>query len=244
MGILGITNRSENWRTALYFAPLFTDDSALAALANQLLEPLGETQDVEAGTVKIELFWYGMRDYMRQSDERTAIDPKAIAASYEKPYLFRDLRNSINSFRAEEFPYEFKSLQTQNYNVSEENFKGLLNNTQIEIDIVMESPNHLFIGEAKHEEDGFEPYGSAVLVHQLVRQYVTAKILLDLMPCDKQVVPFVVGDLDKLASLQNTVQAKFMISQCWLSEQNVLSWDCIKKITNPETRARLLTEQM
>jgi len=171
-----------------------------------------------------------MRDWIHQTDEENKIQVEAIASSYEKPDLFRDLRESIHSFRAETSPKKFMPLQPHNYNVAEENWEELFNNTQIEIDIVLESQNHLFIGEAKHEEDSFEPYGSAVLVHQLVRQYVTAKILVHLMPYDKQVVPFVVGDSDKLARLKNTVQAKFMISQGWLDKSNVMSWKCIEKL--------------
>ena len=61
MGILGIPNRTENWKTARTFAPFFKSCSARAALAKRLLEPLGESQE---GTVEIELFWYGIRDYI------------------------------------------------------------------------------------------------------------------------------------------------------------------------------------
>ena len=230
MGMLGITNRSENWKTAETFAPFFKDGGARTRLVSHLLQPFGEANQARGSAIKIELFWYGMRDYIHQTAKDHRIDAEAIAASYEKPDLFQGLRESIQSFRAEAFPYKFWPLQPGNYNVSKENWQELYSNTQAEIDIVLETPNHLFIGEAKHEEDGFETYGSAVLVHQLVREYVIAKVLVDLLPGNRQVVPFVVGDSDKLASLQNTVQVKFMMRQGWLRKENVLSWDCIEKL--------------
>ena len=40
-----------------------------------------------------------------------------------------------------------------------------------EVDVVLETPKHLFIGEVKHEST-FEADGKLVLVHQLMRQYV------------------------------------------------------------------------
>ena len=232
MGILGITNRSENWKTAQTFAPFFKDGNARIRLVNQLLKPLGEANQAQSSAIKIELFWYGMRDYIHQTAKDDRIGAEAIAASYEKPDLFQDLRESIHNFRAEALPYEFRPLQPHNYNVSRENWQELSSNTQAEIDIVLETPNHLFIGEAKHEEDGFETYGSAVLVHQLIREYVIARVLVDILSHNRQIVPFVVGGSDKLASLQNTVQAKFMIRQGWLKKENILSWDCIEKLAS------------
>ena len=58
MGILGITNRTENWKTAESFAPFFECDSARTRLAKRLLEPLGKSHEVQPRTVKIELFWW------------------------------------------------------------------------------------------------------------------------------------------------------------------------------------------
>ena len=143
MGILGIANRTENWKTAQTFAPFFADECARKRLVTRLLEPLGQAHEAQAGTVKIELFWYGMRDWIHQTDEENKIQVEAIASSYEKPDLFRDLRESIHSFRAETSPKKFMPLQPHNYNVAEENWEELFNNTQIEIDIVLESQNHL-----------------------------------------------------------------------------------------------------
>ena len=81
-----------------------------------------------------------------------------------------------------------------------------------EIDIVLQSPNHLFIGEAKHEMT-FGANGRLVLVHQLIRQYVMAKILMDRLESDglakKNVIPFVVGD--DVGSLKKGRQVEFMV---------------------------------
>ena len=227
MGILGIRNRTENWKTAHSFGQFFKSSSARAALAKRLLEPLGKSYQVEAGTVKIELFWYGMRDYLKRENIKIEDMADDFAQTYKK--CFPKLRNTIDEFNG------FKNLKEQNYDASKkyptkksDKLSDNLFNT--EIDVVIETPTHLFIGEAKYEEKSFETEGDYVLVHQLIRQYVMTTILFDLIPCDKQVVPFAVGASDKLASLKNTDQVKFMIDQGWLKEENVLSWDCIDEI--------------
>ena len=95
-----------------------------------------------------------------------------------------------------------------------------------EIDVVLETPKHLFIGEVKHEST-FGADGKLVLVHQLVRQYVTATILLQIAGENKEVIPFVVGDSTDY--LKKTSQVRFMISQGWLSQANVLDWGDVKR---------------
>ena len=95
-----------------------------------------------------------------------------------------------------------------------------------EIDVVLETPKHLFIGEVKHEST-FGADGKLVLVHQLVRQYVTATILLQIAGEHKEVIPFVVGD--NTDYLKKTSQVRFMISQGWLSQANVLDWGDVKR---------------
>ncbi len=56
MHILGIENRTENWKTAVYFSPLFAGNS------NRLAERLGATPLSASDDVVLELFWKGMRD--------------------------------------------------------------------------------------------------------------------------------------------------------------------------------------
>ena len=98
-----------------------------------------------------------------------------------------------------------------------------------EIDIVLQTPNHLFIGEAK-EESTLNSSGKYILVHQLIREYVMAKILVDALGINKEVIPFVVGD--DIEKLKNKGQVKFMVNQDWLDKKNILSWKDVKKLTH------------
>ena len=110
----------------------------------------------------------------------------------------------------------------------------LVNNlVNAEIDIVLESPEHLYIGEAKYES-GFGRDGKLVLVHQLVRQYVMAKVLLDVLKCNKEVVPFVVVEGTKGRTYSSKEvpglpaprgQLAFVIDQGWMKACNRLTWD-------------------
>ncbi len=221
MGILGITNRTENWKTAQTFAPFIGNQFALRLLAGQLLDdPLDHEEEVN-----LELFWTGGRDYLDAAD--TKPEPRDLADAYD--HYFRDLRDEIVKFQGDSSK-TFRSLQPHNYRVDGENAKKLLDHFKnTEFDIVLETSEHLFIGEAK-DESGFGTDGNLVLVHQLIRQYVIAQILARLVAEDrderpKSIVPFVVApEGKKLASLRNTAQIKFMIDQKYLKESNILSW--------------------
>lgn len=57
MPILGIENRTENWRTAHSFAPLFGDAALRRRFASLLF---GEPVEAPAS---LELFWHGLHDY-------------------------------------------------------------------------------------------------------------------------------------------------------------------------------------
>ena len=98
----------------------------------------------------------------------------------------------------------------------------------------MDAPEYLLIGEAKHKS-GFGRDGNLFLVHQLIRQYVLAKILMECWKVEnkdkdseKKVVTFIVGDNRK--ALLKVNQVNFMTKQEWLNPDNVLSWDCIDAI--------------
>ena len=73
-GILGIENRTENWKTTVYFSPLFQ------GRCGRFAERLGAIPVPKASEVRIELFWKEMRDYRywegltRKDLERRAID--------------------------------------------------------------------------------------------------------------------------------------------------------------------------
>ena len=227
MGILGIRNRTENWQTADSFAPFFKDENARIRLVNRLLKPLGEDNHAQSSATKIELFWYGMRDLINQQGKEKELKDQLVD---QYTCLFPCLREEIKAnsrFRL--------TWNCSHYNVHTEKLKKRFfdNLRHTEIDIVLQTPKYLFIGEAK-DESRLDAKSQYVLVHQLIKEYVTAKILVDITCSDKQVVPFVVGDSEKLESLRKTAQVRFMIEQCWLKEENVLSWDCIREIAKHE----------
>ena len=214
MGILGINNRTENWKTVQHFHGL--SDAAKV----ELVRRLGEPKDTVAEEIGIELFWHGIRDYAYEHK----VENDDLVGVYER--LFKDLRKDIDDF---EHAHEFKEMQKHNYGVPVSNRKGLANNVRhTEVDVVLETPRCIYIGEAKYES----PLGANseyVLVHQLIRQYVTTSILVDLAGRKKCVVPFVVAE-DGDSSVTNSGQVKFMIKKGWLRECNVLSWGDINDI--------------
>ena len=172
MGILGIENRTENWKTARYFAPFFEDDSARLRLAKKL----GAPEDTLPMDVHIELFWTGMRDHIwlyshkppAPSNEDSGKD---LADRYGR--LFSNLRESIENFGGFQ-------LREDNYRIHDTNQERLFTNLRnTEIDIILETPNYLFVGEAKYES-GLGASGNDVLVHQLIRQHVMTSILADI----------------------------------------------------------------
>ena len=148
---------------------------------------------------------------------------------------FNKLRDHLTNFSAYEPPHKFEDLQPHNYDgtrkyPTKRNTDKLVENlSNTEIDIVLETSTHLFIGEAKHESQ-LGTNSNLVLVHQLIRQYVMAKVILDLQGKCRKVTPFLVGDSKKLDSHRNTVQVKFMVAQEWLRLENVLSWDRIRQL--------------
>ena len=226
MGILGITNRTENWKTAQTFAPFIGNHIACKLLAERLLdERLDDTEDVS-----LELFWTGGRDYWDKKKERGEDWlTESLADAYGR--YFCGLRREIVEFHDRDPSKNFNSLVAKNYNVCGENIKQLVSHFKnTEFDIVLETSNHLFIGEAK-DESSFGTDGNYVLAHQLIRQFVIAQILAHLVAeCGeeqaKSIVPFVIGpDEDKeMASLKNTAQIRFMMEKGYLKESNILSW--------------------
>ena len=211
-GILGIDNRTENWKTTVHFSPLFHGECRHCA------EKLGAIPVPESSDVKIELFWKGMRDYFyRESLSREDLVQRVVDL-YDRN--FSNLREQVMAFQ------EFRDLKEDHYTSTPETASRLMNSLLgTEVDVVLETPKHLFIGEVKHEST-FGADGKLVLVHQLMRQYVTATILMQLSGENKAVIPFVVGD--RVEYLKKTSQVRFMINQCWLKETNVLDWEQVK----------------
>lgn len=216
MAILGITNRTENWQTAQHFAPLFGHGSV--RLARRLL---GTGAGLESGDVRLELFWHPVRDWRHaQKLSRPAMESQLVT-TYER--LFGEhgdkLGEKVEAFRGLQRPSDSYT------GVKRTKLASNLANT--EIDVVLESPTHLFIGEAKHEMR-FHASAAHVLTHQLIREYVTSRVLLDLLNSDKTVVPFVVGGT--AADLRRQEQVKFMRQHYGLRPENVLEWSDIEAL--------------
>lgn len=226
MGILGITNRTENFKTAKTFAPFLVDGNdakkRLVELANRLGKPVGAPTVKESKDVRLELFWKGMRDKLEYGQRH--YDPER-AAPWVKFYRdhFHDLRDKVENYEG------FRELQPCNYRVDDaeqqKSFYNSLLNT--EIDIVLETPNHLYIGEAK-DESGFHASSKLVLVHQLIRQYVLARTLVS-PTSQKKVVPFIVRQESEVVQ-EEKAQVQFMKKYYDLEPDNILTWDDVDRI--------------
>ena len=177
--VLGIENRTENWKTARCLWPFFGDQAVLLA------RRLGESRATPAADVKLELYWKGVRDWCAEENKQEC--EERLVETCRR--LFPDLRQRIQQYG------RFRDLRAGNYEVLSEHQRARLvtNMVNTEIDIVLVSPERLYIGEAKYKS-GFHASRKLVLVHQLVRQYVTAKVLVDVLRCDQEVVPFVVTE--------------------------------------------------
>ena len=221
MGILGIDNRTENWRTVCVLSPLVERHGARSALANHLVGPAGQCGD----NVEFELFWKGMRDYVhaeRQGEGAARPEHPGGTEAYATRFLslyrdcFPSLRQEVERFRT------FQRLEPHNYLAKGEYKKELYNNLlNTEIDIVLQTDTHLCIGEAKSSQN-LDAKSKYVLVHQLIRQYVMARIIVELTGSKKEIVPFVVGDSRE--RMKKSEQVKFMINWERLRDSNILSW--------------------
>ena len=221
MGILGIHNRTENWKTARKFAPFFNKNNK-TALAN-LVKHLNPGDKSNPEDLKIELFWKGIRDLRHgKSDElKKEIEDRLVNQYKER---FKSLRTDVANFDELKLPEEW------NYDATKAGARSkLINNLRnSEIDIVIESRSHLYIGEAK-DEAGFGADGQLVLVHQLIRQHVVATLFLDAKNEKRKIEQFVV--LRKLPNANRLPrQIEFAIDQCWLKKDNILTWDRLSEI--------------
>ena len=220
--VLRIKNRTENWKTARCLSPFF------GAGAARLACKLGEPRSAPAATVKLELYWKGVRDWRARKTSkkgRQECDDRLVESCRRQ---YRNLKQDITQSGL------FRKLGPGNYAVSSHDHRGQLitNLTNTEIDIVLESPGRLYIGEAKFLSS-FDADGSLVLVHQLVRQYVMANVLLDVLGCSREVVPFVITEKPYFANSPRCPhQLKFMISQGWMDEAHFLTWKTLAKLTS------------
>lgn len=222
-GILGIHNRTENYQTATRLAKLLNPNSVAAR--RNLVKKL--SSDADRDFVEVELFWHGFRDYVDCSEKSKDEIRKSSVEFYDE--TFKDLGNNI---RTKE--YRNKLLQNPQKNIdhcynpktkrARENFFNNLIGT--EIDIVLQTPSHLFIGEAKYLE-GFSANSDLVLVHQLIRQFVMAKTVLHLTESSEMhLVQFIVGMKCDVAY----GQVNFMEECHELQRNNILTWEQLSEI--------------
>lgn len=232
MSILGIEeNRTENWQTVKHFFGLSDDAKAKAKLVRRL-----DPKNAEVEEIRMELFWCGMRDFAFFSE--VDLDDK-IVETYE--YLFGDLREQV---ARRDYTRALNLNEDRNYKVptNEKDRSRLVSNVKkTEVDIVLDTPSRVFIGEAKYESD-LGKNGSLVLVHQLIRQYVAVSILVHLAGCEKRVVPFVVTTECNRESMKKKAQVEFMSAKekgvvrgaaplrPWFCKCNVLTWSDINHI--------------
>ena len=218
MIIHSIKNRTENWKTAKTFVPLMEQG------IHRLARILGEDKTVPEHEVHMQLFWKGMRDHSHENPKPYSQDE--VAKRFNS--LFPNLRNHVKAHA--KYKRKFEDLIQDNYRADTEDQKRKLlsNLLHTEIDIVVESPHSLFIGEAKYQMS-FDANRKLILVHQLIRQYVMAKILAEIVQCPnmqrpKEVIPFIVG------GSKRSLQVDFLIDQGWLKESNILNWEEIEAL--------------
>ena len=226
--ILGISNRTENWKTAETLAPLITyqKQNHLATLIIDKVEtnhpPFGSNE------VVMQFFWKGFRDHWNQRSSSSGKEAmiNETAATYNR--LFPHLRNEIIEYNVQAPHNKQLRLNETNYIWSESNTdskKSLFENlANTEIDVVIESPGFLLIGEVKDEQT-FGAASKHILTHQLMRQYVMASILLDMRGKreDYKLIPFVIGNNAKA-----TAQVACMRHLGYLSEANIITWKELK----------------
>ena len=89
-----------------------------------------------------------MRDYVNKVGKDDL--KRECAKAYNDKQLFFDLRGDLERFIKQGHDNSPKDLNPKNYRVASGDEKELFNNLRnTEIDIVLETPGHLFIGEAK-----------------------------------------------------------------------------------------------
>lgn len=99
MGILGIENRTENWKRARSFAPFFGDRRACASLANRLLKPLGKPQNIQPDEIQLELFWKGVRDYLDQNNDKNLMQQQQALIEHYQYVMATIVANLIGEKR-------------------------------------------------------------------------------------------------------------------------------------------------
>lgn len=231
--ILGIKNRTENWTTVKNIFSLQNKKLISYLMRNNGDNSAPFDDGVEA---KLELFWYGYRDYIYGKNiNRYSADHNAIYARFLR--LFPGLQEKVLKFKGDTNKY-LHVEKSVNYSLEREDAPLHLfqNIRHTEIDIVIETRNKLYIGEVKDSQT-FGAHGGLFLPHQLLRQYVMARVLIDELGKDLDIVPFIVvsnntpKDKDENVQLKNG-QVLLMKHLNYLKMVNVFTWSDIDSCTD------------
>ncbi|MFJ5408193.1 hypothetical protein [Pectobacterium punjabense] len=227
--ILGIKNRTENWTTVGHLFDLRSNKLIRYLMGNNSDDSAPFDNGSEA---RLELFWYGYRDYIfGKNITRNTVKIDAIYERFLR--LFPGLQERVLNFNGESNKY-LRVKKTANYSLEREDapLRLFQNIRHTEIDIVIETRNKLYIGEVKDSQT-FGAHGGLFLPHQLLRQYVMARILVDELGKDLDVVPFVIVNDSTPRNDQNKVQLKngqvlLMENLNYLNMKNVFTWSDIE----------------
>lgn len=225
--ILGIKNRTENWTTV---KNLFSVRNK--KIIEYLMGKNGDNSDPfdDGSEARLELFWYGYRDYIYGKNiNRHSADHNAIYARFLR--LFPGLQERILAFKGDSNKY-LRVEKMANYSLGREDapLRLFQNIRHTEIDIVIETRNKLYIGEVKDSQK-FGAHGGLFLPHQLLRQYIMARILIDELGKDLDVVPFIISN--NSVETKKNGQVKLMGSLSYLDiDSNVFTWHDIGECPN------------
>ena len=233
-GILGIPNRTENWKTAKTFAPVITSGKQHKLAAWIIGNATGESCSLHQNEVCIELYWKGFRDYCKSRNITRKNEDFIDETATRYRRLFPRLREDIERYNSQVKLNEPTLITTAPHNYivddSRQSAKLLyINLLNTEIDVVLSAPGYLLIGEAKGGQ-AFGADSGLVLPHQLVREYVMASIVADMIDKEERqqiktrVIPFVIGD-----NVSKFTQVKLLHHLHYLQPENVISWDRLSK---------------
>ena len=112
---------------------------------NRLAERLGATLLSSSDDVILELFWKGLLDHLYDRKIKKRFAKQALVDRYNR--MFPNLRRDVEKFGKLQLP------NPKNYDASTDNWMDELvdNLVNTEIDVVLDTPRHLLVGEAKHE---------------------------------------------------------------------------------------------
>lgn len=239
--VLCIQNRTENYKTALTFSSFMSD----GCLRKRLAIRLGEDTRTLGKDIKIELFWQGVRDWLEKCSDCEGNEKKLVK---ECEKILPNIRDDFIKWQKADLRKFGQSLITieeeeKAYKVSNKHKEELVNNLRnTEIDVILETPQRIYIGEAKYTQD-FGSNRDLVLIHQLIRQYIVASALSSAIGRKKEIVPFVIFPRDKLKnwwelSEENSrsltrrcpAQVRFMIEMMGMTEQHCLTWEYLSQM--------------